>query len=443
MHLKAESGCVSGAVLLRQKALASMCLGLAVVLGLVAAPLGAQGGLVVTNSQTADALAQLIIGTDSAQIVPGTANLIGDGNCTGVFTGGLSAGLGIESGVIVGSGSVFDAVGPNDSDFTSTTFATPGDNQLATLVPQANTTDACVLEFEVTCPYDGYLNTTYQFGSEEFNDFVGFGFNDVFGFFLDGTNIALLPDGTTVVSINSVNGGSEFLGTCTNGVDDDGDGLTDFADSDCTTPEDNIIGEDNSNSQFFTNNDCSTPDGAAVPCALNIEADGLIDPLVASGAITAGVPAMFRIGVTDVVDGRLDSWVFIEEDSIHCSAFECPRTPGYWKNHPENWPVDSLELGGVVYDQATLMGFLNYLDVDDDDNMDMSMKLARQLTATKLSLLNGSDPSIQAVVDAADDFLTIYPPGSDPQGQAKDDGELLKDLLDDYNNIESGCISSH
>ena len=108
----------------------------------------------------------------------------------------------------------------------------------------------------------------------------------------------------------------------------------------------------------------------------------------------------------------------------------CPRTPGYWKNHRSDWPVDTLVLGGVSYDEFELMEFLRY------GGEDASLKLARHLVATKFNLLSGSDPVIQPAVHAADAFLAVYPPGSDPQGAAQDEALEIKDLLDTYNNID-------
>ncbi len=54
--------------------------------------------------------------------------------------------------------------------------------------------------------------------------------------------------------------------------------------------------------------------------------------------------------------------------------------------------------------------------------------------ATKLNLVKGSDPTILPVVEAADAFLEIYPPGSDPRGEARQEGNAIKDDLDAYNN---------
>ncbi|MCP4663219.1 MAG: hypothetical protein GY856_48120, partial [bacterium] len=106
----------------------------------------------------------------------------------------------------------------------------------------------------------------------------------------------------------------------------------------------------------------------------------------------------------------------------------CPRSHGYWKNHTELWPVDWLELGGVEYGFEELLAFLKY------KGKDASSKLALQLVATKLNLVQGSDPRILPVVEEADVFLELYPPGSDPRGEARQEANAIKDDLDDYNN---------
>ena len=46
----------------------------------------------------------------------------------------------------------------------------------------------------------------------------------------------------------------------------------------------------------------------------------------------------------------------------------------------------------------------------------------------------GSEPAIVPSVEAADAFLELDPPGSDPRGEARKESGRLKDRLDDYNN---------
>ena len=119
----------------------------------------------------------------------------------------------------------------------------------------------------------------------------------------------------------------------------------------------------------------------------------------------------------------------------------CPESPGFWKNHPDIWPVESLELGGVAYTKDELLNFLDNNTVDGvHAARDMSIKLARFLVAAKLSILDGSDPTdIESVIAAADEFLTHNAPGSRPGGRARKCARDIKNSLDTYVNDRSAC----
>lgn len=73
-----------------------------------------------------------------------------------------------------------------------------------------------MLEFDFTTT-GGNLFFSFVFASEEYNEYVNSSFNDVFGFFVNGVNIALVPGTSTPVAINSVNcgysGGGALPGT--------------------------------------------------------------------------------------------------------------------------------------------------------------------------------------------------------------------------------------
>lgn len=108
----------------------------------------------------------------------------------------------------------------------------------------------------------------------------------------------------------------------------------------------------------------------------------------------------------------------------------CPRSPGFWKTHQELWPARELVLGGVRYGEAAMAAFL------DAKGGDATLTLARQLVATRLNLLVGSDPFVLPTVAAADEFLALFPPGSNPQKGDKQAGNAIKDGLDAYNNLD-------
>ena len=108
----------------------------------------------------------------------------------------------------------------------------------------------------------------------------------------------------------------------------------------------------------------------------------------------------------------------------------CPLTQGNWKTHPDAWPVTSLTLGTVVYNQSQLLSILN-----TPVKGDASIILAYQLIAAKLNIANGSDPScIQQTIDDANALIgdLVVPPVGDGY-LAPRDVSALAETLDQYN----------
>jgi hypothetical protein len=117
-----------------------------------------------------------------------------------------------------------------------------------------------------------------------------------------------------------------------------------------------------------------------------------------------------------------------------------PHSKGYWKNHPEKWPVDWIKIGNSNRTKEEAIDILERADAKDATRM-----LAAQLIAAKLNRLSGACPNfrccdksvdIDKVIEDADEFLMEYPVGSEPQDEDRQNGLQLKDLLDAYNNSE-------
>ena len=122
-----------------------------------------------------------------------------------------------QTGLVLTTGNVSVAAGPNNSSSASNPV-TPHYVELL-LQPLVNDpiSSSASLEFDFVASADTFA-FNYIFGSEEYCEFVGTGWNDVFAFFLSGVdavtnvpfenrNVAIVP-GTinTAVSINNVNG---------------------------------------------------------------------------------------------------------------------------------------------------------------------------------------------------------------------------------------------
>jgi hypothetical protein len=201
----------------------------------------------------------------------------------GFFSGGDCVPLGFNDGIILSSGTVGNAVGPNTSASTTATLGLPGDPDLNALIPGFQTFDASWIQFDFI-PEDSQIFIQYVFASEEYNQYVGSSYNDVFGFFVNGQNIALIPGTTTPVAINNVNNGYAPSGQ--------------FATGPCT------------NCEFYRDN------GYLPEPPYNIEADGLTVVLTATANVTPGETNTIKIAVADAGDTVLDSWVFVKAESF-------------------------------------------------------------------------------------------------------------------------------
>jgi hypothetical protein len=109
-------------------------------------------------------------------------------------------------------------------------------------------------------------------------------------------------------------------------------------------------------------------------------------------------------------------------------------TPGYWKTHPEAWPVGSVVIGNVIYTKAQALVLLG-MSVDLDKKLTMFM----HLVSTKLNLLNGTNGScITEDVAAADQWFITYGAVLNPAIKANSGawraGSATAKRLDDYNN---------
>lgn len=108
----------------------------------------------------------------------------------------------------------------------------------------------------------------------------------------------------------------------------------------------------------------------------------------------------------------------------------CTYTQGYWRNHPNAWPVTSLTIGTVTYQAAELMAIL-----DNPAQGNGLVILTHQLIAAKLNIANGADPSaVQQALTDADNMiggLVVPPIGSGYL--SSDQTSDLTETLTEYN----------
>ncbi|MDH5622816.1 MAG: glycoside hydrolase, partial [Gammaproteobacteria bacterium] len=132
------------------------------------------------------------------------------------------------------------------------------------------------------------------------------------------------------------------------------------------------------------------------------------------------------------------------------STMSCVRKGSYWRNNPEAWPVDEIELAGyrllasyrgnIIVDGDDTDDDYDDDDWDDDDEDDVDWeydetetqrppKLLRQLLAAWLNVLAGADATeIRDTMEAAEAWLELYASGGADKAAKKEAKSLHKKL---------------
>jgi hypothetical protein len=260
---------------------------------------------IVQNNNALD-LVNTLIGTNSGITIVGTPTFIGNAQAAGTFTNGnVGTKLGIDSGIVLGTGPVTNAPGTYSINGAGTTFNTLGDPQLTALAG-APTIDAAILSFDFTTTTGNLYLLNYVFASQEYSQYVGTQYNDVFTYSIDGVNIALVPGTNQPVSVNTINNGLFEQGI------------------------------QNSNPELFISNRTNT---------LGTIYGGQTVPLSASLTNLSPGVHNFRIAIADAADGNLDSSVFLQSGTI--SAFPGGIPNNNSTNVPEPLTVIGTIVGGI------------------------------------------------------------------------------------------------
>jgi hypothetical protein len=145
---------------------------------------GEAKAVTVSPSTDFNALANFLL-VDGWDPVPGSVSgTLAGANAIGTFDN--ASDIGLTNGVLLTTGSVFNAVGPNNSSSAT------GPGALSSL------------SFDFVAVSPG-ISWRYVFASEEYEEFVNSSFNDRFRLTVNGENLALIPGTSSDVAINSVN----------------------------------------------------------------------------------------------------------------------------------------------------------------------------------------------------------------------------------------------
>ena len=258
--------------------------------------------LVGTN---VDAILQQYLMGEGVSITNGTFNNTSGNvvsNQIGVFNRNNFTQFPFETGLIMTTGNVMVAQGPNTSSSLSSITGVVDYTESALQSLESHGVFNCAtLDFDFQTQSDSFA-FRYVFASEEYCEYVNSEFNDIFAFFLTGPdpvtqvqvtrNVAIIPGSVSAsnpdgipVSINSVNHG--------------------YHDENSQGP-----GSNPSNSQYFVHNSAQT----------GIQYDGYTVALTAGSPILACQPYHMKLAVGNVGDNGFDSGVFLEANSFESAA---------------------------------------------------------------------------------------------------------------------------
>ncbi len=208
-------------------------------------------------------------------------------------------GFPFHSGLVMTTGNVSVAAGPNNTGSASgavTPYYT--DTQLQTV--NSAVTSCAALDFDFVA-YSDTFAFSYVFGSEEYEEYVGSSYNDVFAFFLTGLdpvtyatttrNVALIPNTVLPVTINNLNHQSH------------------------------------TNYYIHNTNSC-------------VQYDGYTTRLTAQASILACQTYHMHLAIGNVSDGAYDSGVFLEEGSFYSPSSEL--------NKDYNMDTTGVEFGDTL-----------------------------------------------------------------------------------------------
>lgn len=233
----------------------------------------------------ADLIRNTLIGGNCFNVI--NISYAGQAGQLGTFSGG-STNIGFSNGMLLTTGDISVAPGPNDDDNASDGYGigTP-DADLAGLASGGSIVDRAAIEFDFT-PTSSSVSFEYVFASEEYCEYVNSQFNDVFGFFISGPGIAgtknlAVIGASTPVSINTINH------------------LTNSSLYVHNTP-------------FFGTNCFNIP--ATGPAVNEVQYDGFTKKLTAVVDVIPCQTYHIKLKIADVSDGLWDSGVFLRANSF-------------------------------------------------------------------------------------------------------------------------------
>lgn len=332
----------------------------------------AESGVLEVSSEGADQLVrEVFIGGDCFDI--SNVSYSGGGEQIGEFSNGLTN-IGFADGVIMATGDINVAPGPNDQDGAGGGGVGGGDGDLASIAT-GPMFDVAVIEFDFT-PTQSPLTFNYAFASEEYCEYVNTQFNDVFGFFISGPGIAgtqdlaVVPATNIPITINTIN---------------------------------HVV-----NSGYYVHN---TPAGlnncenggvsgtlppvppATGPATQELQFDGFTKKMTAVAQVIPCSTYHIKLAIADVGDGLYDSAVFLKSGSFSGGG-----------NASIQWLVDGQpDVNQVIEGCGTVELLLDRLG----SNASLPLPVSFTITGTATAVLDYSPIPFTIVIPAGQDQVTF------------------------------------
>jgi len=296
--------------------------------------------------------------------------------------------LGMKKGLVMTTGGIIALSSKNTSpSMSNNTHARienrgtqqqySGYEELEKLINNQKTFDACVIELDLV-PTADTLSFNYVFGSEEYDEFVGSNYNDIFAFLISGKgitvnkNLAVVPNTDIPVSVNTINNGS-------------GNG------SYKARP---------ANSTFYVTN----TDGH-----IGIEYDGMTKLMQIRQPVTPYETYHIKLCIADVSDNSYDSGVFIEGKSF--VSYDKTYNVLYKKNDKEIEPgyktlLDNLSKEYKKHPEGKIL-VTGHTDEEGDATFNQELSCERATIVG--SYLKGTGiPADRIAVDCKGETMPAY-----------------------------------
>jgi gliding motility-associated-like protein len=280
----------------------------------------------------------------------------------GLFDG-TNTTLGMAEGILMTSGNVNAAVGPNNNGGISAAMGSSAFDADLNAICAFGVYDAAILEFDFI-PMGDTVEFKFRFASDEYIEYVGSGINDAFGIFLSGpgitgpfsnsaVNLAVVPGTSTPISIDNI---SPF-----------------------------------NNSMYYIDNG----DGFTAPYNSNpmyVQYDGMTVTLTAVYPVTCGTQYHIKFAIGDGSDAVIDSGVFIESGSFQSDGVNVSLITPTLPNATQ----------GVVYEGCLLGSTVDFTFVRPDTMLNDTVFFSLGGNA-----VNGVDYSTVGT------SYVVFPPGQD------------------------------